>query len=258
MTPWIDAHTHLDSDDLYPEKETLLNRSAQAGIERIILVNSEATESSFERTLECLTLSHPVRRYATFGVHPHEATAYDLAMENRLKELLNTKHVVALGECGLDFYYNYSPKDVQISALQKQLQLALEKSLPVVIHCRDAYSQLSEILALMAKQWRGMIHCFTGTREEMKGLLDLGLHISFSGIVTFRKATELQECARMAPLDRMFIETDAPYLAPVPHRGKRNEPSFVAETGKFIATLRGIPEDELSSALFSNFEKLFT
>jgi len=257
MPRWLDAHTHLDSDDLFPEREDLLNRALQADVHRILLVNSEATDSSFDRTLTCLQLSHPVERFACFGVHPHEARLYDGALEQRLTHLVHTSRVVALGECGLDFFYNHSPQDVQIRAFRRQLALAKEEQLPVVIHCRDAYHQLANILAEQKHSPGGMIHCFTGTREEMKPLLDLGFYISFSGIVTFRKSTELQECAKAAPVDRILIETDAPFLAPVPHRGKRNEPSFVTETAKFIASLRGLQEEQLSSAIFSNFEKLF-
>ena len=258
MPSWLDAHTHLDSDDLFQQREELLNRALRADVRRILLVNSEATEESFDRTLLCLHLSHPVERFACLGVHPHEAKLYDDAMELRLKDLLKTSKVVALGECGLDFYYDHSPRDVQIDAFKRQLALAEAEHLPVVIHCRDAYGPLAEILDEQEHSRTGMIHCFTGTREEMKRLLDLGFYISFSGIVTFRKSTELQECAKAAPLDRILIETDAPFLAPVPHRGKRNEPSFVIETARFVASLRGLPEEELSSAIFSNFEKLFT
>jgi TatD DNase family protein len=257
MPRWLDAHTHLDSDELFPQTEELLNRASEAEVRRVLLVNSEATQTSFDRTLYCLELSHPVERLACFGVHPHEARLYDSSMEDRLKALLKHANVVALGECGLDFYYNHSPQDVQVSVFRKQLALAKAENLPVVIHCRDAYPQLAAILAEQDPP-RGMIHCFTGTREEMKPLLDLGFFVSFSGIVTFRKSTELQECAKNVPLDRILIETDAPFLAPVPHRGKRNEPSFVAATGKFISVLRGLPEEQLSAAIFSNFEKLFT
>jgi TatD DNase family protein len=257
MPRWLDAHTHLDSEQLFPQKEELLSRALRAGVDRILVVNSEATEVSFERTLACLQLSNPVERFACFGVHPHEAALYDDALELRLRELLKHDNVVALGECGLDFYYNYSPQDVQIAALGKQLALAKEVKLPVVIHCRDAYTQLAEILSEFDLPERGMIHCFTGTREEMKPLLDLGFFISFSGIVTFRKATELQECAKFAPVDRILIETDAPFLAPVPHRGKRNEPSFVVETARIVAALRSLPEETFSTAIYSNFENLF-
>ena len=258
MIPWLDAHTHLDSDELFSEKEEVLNRAFRSGVTRALLVNSEATEQSFERTLACLDLSHPVKRFASFGIHPHQANLYDSVLEKKVKLLLEHPGVVALGEIGLDFYYNYSPQDVQISVLQKQLALAQEKQLPVVIHCRDAYSELAQILSSLSSKWTGMIHCFTGTPAEMEPLLQLGFHISFSGIVTFPRATTLKESAKIVPLDRILVETDAPFLAPVPHRGKRNEPAFVVETARFIASLRSTSEEELSEAVFANFEKLFT
>jgi TatD DNase family protein len=258
MIQWLDAHTHLDSDELFSEKEEVLNRAFQSGVTRTLLVNSEATEQSFERTLICLNLSHPVKRFASFGIHPHQANLYDSVLEKKVKELLEHPGVVALGEIGLDFYYNYSPQDVQISVLRKQLALAQEKQLPVVIHCRDAYSELAQILSSLSSKWNGMIHCFTGTPAEMEPLFLLGFHISFSGIVTFPRAMTLKESAKIVPLDRILVETDAPFLAPVPHRGKRNEPAFVVETARFIASLRSISEEELSKAVFANFDMLFT
>jgi TatD DNase family protein len=258
MVSWLDAHTHLDSDELFSEKEEVLNRAWQSGVTRALLVNSEATEQSFERTLTCLQFSHPVKRFASFGIHPHQANLYDSDLEKKVKEYLGHPGVVALGEIGLDFYYNYSPQDVQISVLQKQLALAQEKQLPVVIHCRDAYSELAQILSSLSSKWTGMIHCFTGTPSEMEPLLQLGFYISFSGIVTFPRATALKESAKIVPLDRILVETDAPFLAPVPHRGKRNEPAFVVETARFLASLRTISEQELSEAVFANFQTLFT
>lgn len=257
MLPWLDAHTHLDSDDLFSKKEEVLNRAFQAGVTQVLLVNSEATEQSFERTLTCLHLPHSVKRFACFGIHPHQANLYDSKWEKKVKEFLEQTGVVALGEIGLDFYYNYSPQDVQISVFQRQLELALEKKMPVVIHCRDAYTELAQILASLSSKWQGMIHCFTGTPAELEPLLQLGFHISFSGIVTFPKATTLKESAKSVPLDRILVETDAPFLAPVPHRGKRNEPAFVVETARFIASLRSLTEQKLSEAVFTNFEKLF-
>ncbi len=258
MVNWVDAHTHLDSDELFSEKEEVLNRAFNAGVTRALLVNSEPAQQSFERTLTCLRLSHPVKRFASFGIHPHQANLYDSELEKKVRELLEHPGVVALGEIGLDFYYNHSPQDVQISVLKKQLTLSQEKQLPVVIHCRDAYPDLAQILSSLSSKWQGMIHCFTGTPFEMDPLLQLGFHISFSGIVTFPRAKTLQESAKLVPLDRILVETDAPFLAPVPHRGKRNEPAFVVETGKFIASLRSLFEEKLSDAVSTNFEKLFT
>jgi TatD DNase family protein len=257
MAQWLDAHTHLDSDELFPQKDQVLDRARNAGVDQLLLVNSESNEMSFHRTLECLNFTHPVRRYACFGVHPHHASQYSPQMEERLSELNQHPKVIGFGEIGLDFFYNFSPKDVQIEVFRKQLQFARKAELPVVIHCRDAYPQLAEILRETASQWRGMIHCFTGSIQEMEPLIDLGFYISFSGIVTFRKATTLQDAARVVPLNRVLIETDAPFLAPIPFRGKTNEPAYVIHTGKFVAALKQISEEEFSKAVTDNFARLF-
>lgn len=257
MAQWLDAHTHLDSDELFPEKEKVLDRALDAGVERLTLVNSEATETSFNRTLQCLTLSHTVNRFACFGIHPHHATQYDLQLEQRLDELLLRPGVIGFGEIGLDFFYDFSPQHVQIAVFRRQLESARNKRLPVIIHCRDAYPRLAEILREQSVETKGMIHCFTGTTDEMNALLDLGFYISFSGIVTFPKAKTLQEAARSVPIDRVLVETDAPFLAPVPVRGKTNEPAFVVHTAKFIAGLKQVSEEELSTAVNANFDRLF-
>lgn len=223
----------------------------------MLLVNSECTEDSFDRTLTCLHEPAPPTRWASFGVHPHQASRYDPAMETRLRELLRLPGVIALGEIGLDYYYDHSPRDAQQQALRQQLALSRELSLPVVIHCRDAYAELAGILRGVSSSWRGMIHCFTGTFAEAEPLLDLGFAISFSGIVTFRNAESLREAARLVPGDRILVETDAPFLAPVPYRGKTNEPAFVAETGRFVAELRRQPAEEFSEQTTRNFKTVF-
>jgi TatD DNase family protein len=257
MTDWIDAHTHLDADPLYADFAGVLARAEAAGIRKMLLVNSEADEQSFHRTLDCVKHPFPIERYAAFGIHPHHASAYDENLKAQLIDLLTKEKTIALGEIGLDFYYNYSPPDVQRNVLRAQLRLGLEKDLPVVIHCRDAYPELRNILNAEKNVWQGMIHCFTGTPEEAEWFLQLGFYISFSGIVTFRTAEVLREAARIVPLDRILIETDAPYLAPVPHRGKTNEPAFVADTGRFLAELLKIDEEQFASAVTSNFQSLF-
>jgi TatD DNase family protein len=254
---WLDAHAHLDSDELFPQRVDVLDRALKAGVERVLLVNSDSTESSFIRTLECANLPHPVQRNVCFGIHPHHATNYDTAMEEKLKQLLEENSVIGLGEIGLDFYYNFSPREIQIETLRKQLQLARSKALPVIIHCRDAYPTLAKILGEISNAWNGMIHCFTGNIEEMAPLLELGFMISFSGIVTFKKATDLHASARSVPIDRILVETDAPYLAPVPFRGKVNEPGYVVHTAKFVAALKNISDLELSQAVTRNFDSLF-
>jgi TatD DNase family protein len=254
---WIDAHTHLDSDDLFNQKDAVLQRAADAGLTGVLQVNSEATQQSMQRSLEILQMNSNVKRWGAFGVHPHQANSYDETLEKQLLEILRTPAVIALGEIGLDFYYNYSPPEIQEEVFLKQLRLSLNLNLPVVIHCRDAYPRLAELLKNERSTWKGMIHCFTGTKEEMEPLLGLGFHISFSGILTFRNAHALQQAATVAPINRILVETDAPFLAPVPHRGKLNEPSFVVYTGKFLANLRGISEAEISQKTSQNFSDLF-
>jgi TatD DNase family protein len=255
---WIDAHTHLDAEELYPSLADVLKRSENAGISKILAVNSEANEQSFLRTLSCIKKAEPISIFASLGVHPHEAKLYNDQLEKLLMQSLATTGVIALGEIGLDFYYNHSPREVQEAVLSRQLQLALDLKLPVAIHCRDGYDVLVTILKRLAPEWHGMIHCFTGNSEEAQELLTLGFYISFSGIVTFPKADILRKAATVVPLDRILIETDAPYLAPVPHRGKRNEPSFVIHTGLFLAGLKQIPPETLSRALQENFSRLFS
>lgn len=254
---WIDAHTHLDSDELYVQKDEVLLRAETAGVSGILQVNSEATANSMQRSFEILSMNSSVQRWGAFGIHPHQASLYSDSLEKALLQYLTFPHVVALGEIGLDFYYNYSPPENQEEVFKKQLNLAMDLDLPVVIHCRDAYVRLAEILKEIAGQWQGMIHCFTGTREEMNPLVDLGFYISFSGIVTFRNATSLQQAAQSVPANRMLVETDAPFLAPVPHRGKTNESAFVVDTGRFLATLRNVNESEIAEKTSQNFRRLF-
>ncbi len=257
MPEWIDAHTHLDSGELFSHLNEVLQRAANAGVREMLLVNSEADEQSFARTMECVRKQSEIQKHAALGVHPHHASQYGDELEKLLLTFLSQKGVIALGEIGLDFFYDFSPREVQIQVLERQLQLSLERNLPVVIHCRDAYGLLAQILENQAKQWHGMIHCFTGTPEEAETLTNLGFHISFSGIVTFRKAEKLREAAAAVSPDRILIETDAPYLAPVPHRGKQNEPAFVVHTARQIAQLRQITEAELSGQIIRNFRTLF-
>lgn len=257
MIDWTDAHTHLDSGELFTAKEAVLTRAGEAGVNRLLLVNSEATRESLEQTVQCSELDSPVKRYLAFGVHPHHATLYNEELENLVLEFLLRPRVIAFGEIGLDFFYDYSPRETQTNVLKRQLKLALQRELPVVIHCRDAYIPLAEILKSETEHWRGMIHCFTGTAEEAEMLLALGFHISFSGIVTFKSADVLRRAALAVPPDRILIETDAPYLAPKPFRGRTNEPAYAAYTGRFVAELRGMSHEEFAGQVNANFNSLF-
>jgi TatD DNase family protein len=257
MIDWLDAHTHLDSDELYPQKDLVVERACQAGVRKMLLVNSEATSDSIAKTIDCAQKITRIECFASIGIHPHHAKMYGAELQAFLQGSLESPRIIALGEIGLDFYYDFSPQDQQVAALEKQLDIALARKLPVVIHCRDAYGLLAEILQGRAHAWRGMIHCFTGTPEEVTKLLELGFYISFSGIVTFRNAEILREAALVVPAAKMLIETDAPYLAPVPMRGKTNEPSFVAYTGRFLADLRKVAPETFSRQIFENFSTLF-
>ena len=257
MVQWLDAHTHLDSGTLYETRKEVLSRAEEAGLTRLLLVNSEGTRESFDRTLQVAAMDAGIKRFVALGIHPHHASVYSAEIESLLRKLLGSPSVIALGEIGLDYYYNYSAPEVQREVLRQQLALSRELNLPVVIHCRDAYGPLCDILEQQAPSWRGMIHCFTGNVEEVKRLLGLGFHISFSGIVTFRAADSLRQAALAVPGDRILIETDAPYLAPVPMRGKTNEPAYVVYTGTFLAQLRNQNLDDFSAALQANFAALF-
>jgi TatD DNase family protein len=257
MMEWVDAHTHLDAEELYPNRTAILARATQAGVNTLLLVNSEASQNSFLRTLEVALLKDASRRYVSLGIHPHHASLYSEELENQLLEKLKHPAVISFGEIGLDYYYDYSPKEVQIKVLRRQLHLSREEGLPVMIHCREAYKELAEILRSESTDWKGMIHCFTGNSQEAAALLELGFYISFSGIITFRSAAILQEAARFVPLERILVETDAPYLAPVPKRGKVNEPAFLIYTGEFVAQLKKVPVQEFARKVIANFEKLF-
>lgn len=257
MTMWTDAHTHLDSGELYAAKESVLQRAEKAGVLRMLLVNSEATRESMEQTIQAAEVDSSVRRFLSFGVHPHHANLYTDELEGMLLQFLSRPGVIAFGEFGLDYYHNYSSQEDQVRVFRRQLRLAQDRSLPLVIHCREAYGVLTEILAGESAQWRGMIHCFTGTPKEAEDLLSLGFTISFSGIVTFRTAEILRQAALAVPPDKILVETDAPYLAPVPMRGKMNEPSYVIHTAQFLASLRNVALDEFASQTNANFDRLF-
>jgi TatD DNase family protein len=198
--------------------------------------------------------------YAAAGVHPHDARLFDDAAAERLRKLLaGSPRVVAWGEIGLDYHYDHSPRDVQREVFRRQLRLAREVALPVIIHSREADEDTVEILA---REWAGaarggVMHCFGGGLWMAERALELGFYISFAGNVTFKKAEPLREVARIVPPDRLLVETDCPYLAPVPHRGRRNEPAFVADTARFLAELRGTTPEELGRATSDNFSRLF-
>ncbi len=200
--------------------------------------------------------------FAAVGLHPHEASLYDAELEQTLLECSRHPKVIGWGEIGLDYYYDHSPRDVQQQVFRRQLELALEQKLPVIIHTRDAED---DTISILREHWQqaggaeigGIIHCFTGTQTLADAALEIGFHISFSGVVTFKTAEELRSVARTVPMERLLIETDCPFLAPMPYRGKRNEPAFVVETAKKLAELKQTSVEEIANITSGNFRRLF-
>lgn len=247
----IDSHAHLDSlEDLH---ETL-KRASEAGVERIISISSSL--SSSENTLEIARSSENI--YAALGIHPHNAKDASDDVLGRIDSMLDDPKVVAVGETGLDYFYMNSEKEDQIKSLRDHIGLGKKHELPIVIHVRDADPDLEEVLKNEdVSSKTGVIHCFTGDYEQAKKYLDLGFYISFSGIATFKKSEEIREAAKNVPEDRILVETDSPYLAPVPHRGKPNEPSYVRFVAETIAEVRGVTLEELGRITRKNTKRLF-
>ncbi|HLW69617.1 MAG TPA: TatD family hydrolase [Candidatus Binataceae bacterium] len=251
-----DSHCHLADPRLREDVEAVIARARAAGVETIISVGAIGTIETDRRTVEIAERNDSV--YAVIGVHPHDAKDCDAARLDELRDLARSRRVVAIGESGLDFHYLHSPHEAQEAALRRHLELAAELGQPIVIHCRDAETRVREIVEEVGIPPRGgVIHCFTGDTEAARRFLALGFHISFSGIVTFRNAATSRIAATVVPDDRIMIETDAPYLAPEPYRGKRNEPAFVMRTLEVLAGLRGVDSAALAAIITTNVARLF-
>ncbi|NOY91771.1 MAG: TatD family hydrolase [Deltaproteobacteria bacterium] len=248
----FDSHAHLDDPRLLAQLDEVLQRARDAGVERVATIGCADSVQSVTRALEVARRA-PDLLIASVGVHPHEASALDDAVLSALAEAAGDPQVVALGETGLDFHYDHSPRDAQERAFRRQVGLARELSLPLVVHTRSAPELTLRVLREEhAEEAGGIIHCFSEDADFARAALDLGFYCSFSGIVTFKSATAIQEAAQLVPADRLLIETDAPYLAPMPLRGKRNEPAFIAHTASFLAELRGESLDDLCGRSFDN------
>jgi TatD DNase family protein len=255
---FIDSHAHIDGPEFDADRDEVIARARSAGVSTILNVGTGDPHSgAFERAVELGKLYDSV--YTAIGTHPHDARLYDDAAEARIKRLIQSERVVAWGEIGLDFHYDNSPRDVQIAVFKRQLRAARECNLPVVIHTREAEAETIEILKTDydGAERRGIFHCFSGSRELAQRAVELGFMISFSGIVTFKKAEELRETAREIPLDRLLIETDCPYLTPIPYRGKRNEPAYVVEVARCLAGLHNVAIEEMARITTENFKTLF-
>jgi TatD DNase family protein len=253
LTALADSHAHLDFEQFADDLDQVLARAAEAGVAPVITVGTDLASS--RRALE-LAGGSPML-HATAGIHPHEAgnaTAEDWAA---LRQLFSDEQVVGVGETGLDYHYRFHPPEVQQDLFRRHLRLSGEVGRPVVIHVREAFDDAFAILGEEGVAAGGVLHCFTGGPRECERALELGLHISLAGIVTFPQAAELQQAARLVPADRLLVETDAPYLAPVPLRGKRNEPAYVVHTARKVAALRQVGFDELCAETRANTIRLF-
>lgn len=252
MVQWIDTHTHFGMLEEGPDKG--LEFAKAQGVSKFINIgtNPEDHEEVYN-----FAQKHYPTVFCTLGVHPHDAKIYSDNVDKYLREKAKNKEVIAIGEIGLDYYYLNSSKEEQIAAFEKQLQVAADLGLPVEIHTRDAEIDTIEILKKFNGKVKGLLHCFTGTKWLADEALKIGFNISISGVVTFKNAEDLRNTVKSLPMDRIHVETDAPFLAPVPQRGKKNTPGFVIHVGEFVANLKGVTTQELSDQILKNTKKLF-
>lgn len=260
---FVDSHAHLDGAQFDPDREQVIARAREAGVETIVAIGNgdgpQQVDCGIRLAEKCDFI------YATLGIHPHEARLADEAAYQNMERLAKHPKVIAWGEIGLDYFYDHSPREVQKEVFLRQMELASAARLPIVIHCRPsqgADDAWEDCLGLMQERWApkglgGILHCFTGNWAQAKPALDMGFMISFAGNLTFPKAQQIRDAALEVPLDRMLIETDCPYLAPVPHRGKRNEPAFVRHTAEKLGELRGLTAEDIGQQTTSNFYKFF-
>ncbi len=256
MTMLVDSHCHLDFPDFAEERDQIIERAHAAGVKIMVTICTRVRR--FEQIKEVAEAYDSV--YCSVGTHPHQAAEEPDVAAEELIELAQHPKVVAIGEAGLDYFYDKSPREVQEKVLRTHIRAARETQLPLVIHSRDADEDMMRILEeeMQIGSFPALLHCFSSGKElAMKGL-ELGLYVSFSGILTFKRSTELREIASQLPMDRLLVETDAPYLAPQPWRGKRNEPAYVAHTNKVLAEALGTSETQMAEATTQNFFRLFS
>jgi TatD DNase family protein len=261
---FVDSHAHLEMEQFDADRLSMLQRAREAGIETILAIGSGSGAGSLDCAIR-LAEQHEFI-YATIGIHPHEAKLATDSDFEEMTQLAKRPKVLAWGEIGLDYFYDHSPRDVQQQVFLKQLQLAQAARLPVIIHCRpsdQSENAWDDCLRLLQENWAqsrlgGILHCFTGNWPHATQALEMGFMISFAGNITFPKAQQIRESAKQTPLDRMLIETDSPFLAPVPHRGKRNEPAFVKEVARQVGELRGLSTDAVGMQTAKNFYRFFS
>jgi TatD DNase family protein len=253
----IDSHAHIDFPQFAEDREAMLHRARAAGVSTLLAIGTGPGPEKLDSAIPFAEQHDWI--YATVGIHPHEAVQVTSSHLEQLAILAKHEKVIAWGEIGLDYFYDHSPRDVQQRVFRDQMQLAREAKLPIIIHCRDAWS---DCLNMIEELWRptglgGILHCFTSTLEDARRGIEMGFLVSFAGNSTYPKTQNLREVAKALPLEKILIETDAPYLAPQAYRGKRNEPAYVAEVARTIASVRDLAPDEVAAATSDNFRRFF-
>lgn len=253
----IDSHAHIDFPQFAEDREAMLERARAAGVNTLLAIGTGPGPEKLDAAIPFADQNDWI--YTSVGVHPHEAKEVTETHLDELERLAKHPKVIAWGEIGLDYFYDHSPRDVQAKVFSEQMTLAQSAKLPIIIHCRDAWT---DCLDQLEREWRptglgGILHCFSSTVEDAKRGIDMGFLISFAGNSTYPKAQNLRDVAKALPLENILIETDAPYLAPQPYRGKRNEPAYVAEVARTLASVRNLPPDEMASVTAGNFRRFF-
>ena len=249
----VDSHCHLDGEKFAADLDAVLERATAAGVSRIVSIGTGDGPPELDRAVRLAERYEQV--WATVGIHPHDAAKATPRSFDDLLALGKHRKVVAFGEIGLDYHYDFSPREVQRDVFVRQLEIAEELELPITIHTREAWA---DTLAILKQHWRGegIFHCFTGDAAQAAEALEMGFHLAFGGVLTFRTADNVREAAKIVPDDKLLVETDAPYLAPLPWRGKRNEPSFMVETVRRLAEVRGVTSEHIAFVTTENFERL--
>lgn len=257
LISFIDSHAHLDFDQYDGDRDEMIARAKNAQVQNILQIAMGPEERKIAKCYSIVQGQSHVRM--AVGLHPHDADQYTAEVHELIKTYANKDKVAAIGEIGLDYYYEHSNRENQKNCFSKLMDLAIELNKPICIHTRDAFDDTFLLVKEkdIFRKVGGVIHCFTGKEHEARQFLDLGAMISFSGVVTFKNVTELHNAVKAVPLSHMLIETDAPFLAPVPYRGKRNEPAYVVETAKVIASLKGCSVDEIAMQTTANAKRLF-
>ena len=250
----IDSHCHLDHEPMFSDLKNVLTRSKDSGVEKILSICT--TKDSFHKIIEIIKIDPII--YGTYGIHPHEANTDLVTKEEIIKNVSSNKKIIAIGESGLDFYYNHSSKEKQISSFKSHIEASINLNVPIIVHSRNAEKETFDILNEYKKSKpKILMHCFTGSTEFANKLLTLGSYFSASGIITFKKSSDLRETFRLIPDDKLLIETDSPYLAPEPMRGRKNEPSYIKHTLEKLAVIKNVDVDKIDRVTSQNFNTLF-